>query len=236
MKIGNWTKKLSAALVAGGMMLPVAANAASLDTNLLVDPGFEDVNTTTGAYGSLELNSWTDGTVTSNFTYASGQYDLGGPLPGGGDRYFTSNGGDDDKIAPGQAAQNVDLSAGDTAAEIAAGTAAFNLSAFMTSYAGSDVAHINVEFLDGGGGSLGAFDIADADNSTWTLNSIAGAIPAGTVTARVSVYGDANASGPDGYLDNASFSVSQIPEPTSMALAGLGLAGAGVFFGRRRGE
>jgi len=83
MKIGNWTKKLAAALVAGGVMLPLAADAAPLNSNLLVDPGFEDVNATTGAYGSLELNSWTDGTVVSNFTYASGQYDLGGPLAGG---------------------------------------------------------------------------------------------------------------------------------------------------------
>ena len=75
---------------------------------------------------------------------------------GVGDRYFTANnGGAPDVTGPGIVSQNVDLSAGDTATQIAAGTAAFELSAFMTSYAATDVAHIHVDFLDGGGGSLG---------------------------------------------------------------------------------
>gem|GEM_PF-5430971 len=130
----------------------------------------------------------------------------------------------------------MDLSSGATAAAIASGTAGFDLSAFMTSYAGSDIAHIQVEFLDGGASSLGTVDVADADNSTWTLNAVSGLIPTGSATARVSLYGIAGSGGPDGYLDNVSFSVSEIPEPTSMVLAGLGLVGASFGFLRRRSE
>jgi hypothetical protein len=234
MKIGNWTRKIAAALVAGGLLAPFSVVAAPLNTNLLVDPGFEDVDAgTVGAYGSLLLNSWTDGSTTSNYTYASGQYDLGGPLAGGGDRYFTSNGGED-KLGPGQAAQDVDLSTGDSAAAIGAGLGTFDLSAYMTSYAGNDVAHIHVDFLDGSGGSLSTTDLADGDNTTWTFNSVSGSIPVGTAMARVSLYGVAGSGGPDGYLDNVSFSVGRVPEPTSLILVGLGMGAAGTVLGRRR--
>ena len=201
MKVTDLRRKLAAALVAGGMLVPATAHAADLDVNLLANPDFENLDAT----DSFVLD-WTDGTE-QGFTYASGNYDLGGPLAGGGAFYFSANGGND-ITDPGQVAQIVDLSSGDSATLIGAGNAFFQLSAFMTSYAAADVAHAHVEFQDGGNNSLGTFDLADADNSTWTLNSGAGAIPVGTTTALVSVYGDPNASGPDGYLDNVDFRVT----------------------------
>lgn len=222
---------LAAAVAAAGCAgFAMDVDAADINTNLLVDPGFEDVNATTGAYGSLQLNSWSDGT-SAGFTYASGQYDQGGPLSGGGARYFTSNnGGAPNAEAPGVVSQIVDLSSGDTAALIASGLAQAELSGFMTSYAGADIAVLHVEFFDVSDNSLGSFEVQDGDNSTWTFNSITGAIPVGTVTAVVSPYGIPNESGADGYHDNVSFVVSEVPEPGSLALLGLG----GLALARRR--
>lgn len=236
MKITKLTRKLAASLVAGGLMIPTTVDAASLDTNLLQDPGFEQVdNGIVGDYGSLGLTSWTDGSAGTNYTYASGQYDLGGPLVGGGERYFTSNGGTD-KTQPGDAGQLVDLSSGDAAAAIATGLAEFELSGYMTSYAGADFAELEVDFRDVGGASLGSAGVVDLDNTTWTLNSVSGSVPVGTVAAFVSIYGDANNGGPDGYIDNVSFTISQVPEPGTSLFAGLGIAGAGVIGIRRRLE
>lgn len=206
MKVTDIRRKLAASLVAGGLMIPVASHAADLDTNLIVDPGFEDVNATMGAYGSLQLNSWSDGTI-SGYTYAAGQYDLGGPLAGGGARYFTSNGGAD-ATGPGQVMQLIDVSTGDSAAAITAGEAVVSLNSFMTSYAEQDQAFLHVDFLDGSSASLGTFEISDSDTSTWSQNSGGGLIPIGTQTLGVSVYGVAGSGGPDGYQDNVDVQVS----------------------------
>jgi hypothetical protein len=63
MKICNWCRKLACTLAAGGLLTSSAALAANLDTNLVVDPSFENVDLgTTGNYNSVKLNSWSDGT------------------------------------------------------------------------------------------------------------------------------------------------------------------------------
>lgn len=238
MKITSLTKKLGAALVAGGLMIPSTIEAASLNTNLISDPGFEDVNATAGAYGALQLNSWSDGTHTG-YTYASGQYDNGGPLVGGGARYFSSNqttGAGTDADAPGQITESIDLSTGDSAAVIASGTARYSFGAFFTTYdTDEDFGALHLEFLDAGAGSLGADSVGPLVNEGgWTAHTGGGLVPAGTASVLVSVFGTAVNGGPDGYIDNTSFSISEIPEPTSMLLAGLGLAGVGLTRRRNR--
>ena len=92
MKVTNWRRSLAASLVAGGLMSPSAAYAANLNTNLVLNPSFENVDlTNTCCYGSTAILNWTDGTQTG-FAYNYNQgYDAGGPLAGGGNYYFSPN-------------------------------------------------------------------------------------------------------------------------------------------------
>jgi hypothetical protein len=227
---------LAAAVAAVGCAgFAMDVDAAPLGTNLVVDGGFENTDAgTVGAYGALGLLSWTDGTDTG-FTYASGVYDNGGPLAGGGAAYFTSNqtsGGD--ATGPGQIAQLIDVSTGDTAAQIAAGTAQWSASAFFTTYGGdADFGSVHLDFLDAGSSSLDTAQI-DASQSlaTWTQFSDSGLVPVGTETIQVSVFGTPLNSGPDGYIDNVSLEINEVPEPGSLALLALG--GLAVLR-RRRG-
>ena len=102
MKVTNWRRKLAASLVAGGLLAPCAVEAANLDTNLVTDPGFENVDlNTTCCYlsAATKLNSWSNGSI-AGFAYnnqlpkldGSGNigWDDGGPLAGGGTYFFGS--------------------------------------------------------------------------------------------------------------------------------------------------
>jgi hypothetical protein len=240
MKITNWRRKLSAALIAGGLLVPSAAGAAALNTNLVSDPGFEDVNTgVTCCYSAVKLNSWADGSQ-SGFAYNYSQmYDGGGPLAGGGTYYFTANAegtGGGDISTPGQVAQKINLSTGPTAAAIAIGQATFQLGAFFSSYApDTDFGSLQVDFLSSGGGTLGSALITDTPgmNKVWRRLSTSGLVPIGTAEARISPFGTVSTrlGGPDGYIDNVDFRI--VPEASTVALVGMGLA-AGLLLRHRR--
>jgi hypothetical protein len=212
MKVTNWRRKLMASLVAGGLLAPSALHAADLNTNLAANPSFENIGSGTCCYAATEILDWTDGTQTG-FAYHTLQgYDAGGPLAGGGDYYFTSNAdnGVADITAPGQVSQNIDVSTGATAMQIASGEAALRLSAFFTSYlSDGDIGHLHVEFLNSGNSSLGSIDIAAKDPSTWNQESAATFIPVGTATLKASVYGEPVTFGPDGYIDLVDVQVTQ---------------------------
>lgn len=229
--------RFGAGTVACGLLLagPAAqVNAAELDTDLVVNGGFENVDTNQpGINGSVRILDWSG---VAGFAYNYGQnYDNGGPLAGGGTYYFTPNASLPDITAPGQFFQDIDVSTGPSAAAIAAGLGQYNLSAFMSSYMDEgDFGSIHADFRDGVGSSLGFALISDNDPSTWTLVSASGLIPVNTATVRLSVFGTAIVGGPDGFVDNVLFSVSQVPEPSTAALATIGLATAGLVRLRRR--
>jgi hypothetical protein len=241
MKITNWCRKLSAALVAGGLLAPCGVQAADLNTNLLSNPGFEMVDPASpGVYGAVKLLSWADGT-RSAFAYGySLGYDLGGPLAGGGTYFFTPNqsGGDGTNVeAPGVIAQSIDVSTGASAAAIAAGNARFNLSAFFTSYdlVPGDIGRIELRFVNSSNVGISSIMLSDpAPLAGWKQHSTSGPVPVGTARLLVSLYATPVAAGPDGYMDNLNLRL--VPEATSVILAGLGLAAGGLIVRRRRNE
>jgi hypothetical protein len=214
MKVTNWRRKLAASLLAGGCLGPgAAAYAQSLNTNLVVDPSFENVDTgTICCFSAVKINSWADGTQ-SGFAYDISQaYDAGGPLAGGGQYYFTPNAdnGIADITEPGQVAQNISVSSGAAATQIASGEAAVKLSAYFTSYlTDGDLGNLHVEFLNAGGASLGSTKITAKNPTTWAQYTGAAFIPVGTTTLRASVYGTPVSSGPDGYTDLVDIQVTQ---------------------------
>jgi hypothetical protein len=206
MKVTNWRRKLAATLVAGGLLAPSALNAANLDTNLVVDPGFEDVNTgVTCCASAVQLNSWADGAIRG-FAYNYGQgYDEGGPLAGGGSYYFLPNSETGQVLTPGQVAQNINVSTGATAAQIASGEAAVNLAAFFTSYHGLNFhGSLHVEFLNSGGTSLGSTVLTAKTPRPWHQERTAGFVPVGTATLRASVFADNRLA----YIDNVDVQIT----------------------------
>jgi hypothetical protein len=244
MKIYNWCKKLSTALVAGGIMAPLPSYAAGLGVNLVSNPGFESVDTASpGVYNAVKILNWGDGSSTG-FAYAYTQgYDFGGPLAGGGNYYFTSNqsGGDGtDVTAPGTISQLIDVSTGSTATAIAAGSATFNLSAFFTTYVKAgvpdgDIANIELRFVDASNTGISAVTLSNSSPlSPWAMYSTSGQVPVGTAKLFVSLYGTPVTNGPDGYIDNIVLQIKGVPEPSTVVLAGIGVAAAGLRVIRRR--
>jgi hypothetical protein len=252
MKVTNWRRKLSAALIAGGLLSPSAAQAAGLNVNLVTNGDFENVNlNVVGSYnGPLVLN-WTGPSLfayshdgSSSSTGVVPDYADGADPPGAGHWYFTPNNTGSapftDVHDPDTYFQDIDVSTGATATAIAAGQARFNLSAYMTSYLNdTDFGNVRVEFKNGGGGSLGFVQISDPDfgpNNVWSLSQLTGVVPIGTATARVSLFGTrtAGGAGADGYTDNVDFRITQVPEPSTVAMVGASLAAGGLGFLRRR--
>jgi hypothetical protein len=247
MKIGNWCRKLSATLVAGGLMVPVAAHAAGLNTNLVVNAGFENVDlAVTGDYNGPKILDWTVPVAGFAYSHNGSSSNAGvvpnyanGVLASGGNWYFTTNnadasvgdsGGDIDTLAEA-INQSIDVSTGPSASAIAGG-ATYSLSAFFNTYTNhSDGGIVHVDFLDAANGNLGSANIQPPGNvQQWTQISTSGAVPTGTTAVRISAYGFTGQSGgADGYIDNVDFRI--IPEPSSIALAGLGIATAAL---RRR--
>ncbi len=211
MKVTNWRRKLAAGLVAGGLMAPTALYAQNLNTNLVQNPSFENVGSSECCYAALNILNWTDGSQTG-FAYQTAQgYDVGGPLAGGGTFYFTPNaqgnhvpgGFEEDITRPGQVSQNIEVAGGQTGPHIASGQAALTMSAHFTSYlTDSDIGNLHVEFLNAGGGSLGALQIsAVSPVTTWHQRSKATLVPPGTTRLKASVFGTPITFGPDGYID-----------------------------------
>ena len=143
MKITNRITKtsctISALLAAGTVMTPLAASAASLVTNLVVNPGFENVDlSVTSIYNAPLILDW--GGSVQGFAYShdmSGaavpDFANGGPLASGGHWYFTPGNHGNNSLA-NALTQDIDVSSGPSALAIATGSATYDLSAFFSTY------------------------------------------------------------------------------------------------------
>ncbi|MBL9162361.1 MAG: hypothetical protein JNL18_06510 [Planctomycetaceae bacterium] len=231
MKINNWRGKLAVTLAASGLLSPAAARAANLNTNLVVNPGFESTDfITTGDYGAPSILDWSGG---PGFAYSHNpdvtsvpDYADGADPPGAGNWYFTANNNPGsatgDFREPGLFYQDIDVSTGPTAAAIAAGKGRVNLSAWMSSYLNdNDFGKVRVDYLDAGGASQGFSQISDNDpgpDNVWSQTTGFGAIAIGTAKLRVSLFGEAVNNGSDAYIDNVDVQVSQTTNPQFLSL------------------
>jgi hypothetical protein len=226
MKVTDLRRKLLAALAAGGLLAPSAMYAANLNTNLVVNGDFENVDTVNapfGAYNAPRILNWVgtgvayshDGSLSNGVAVPN--YANGSAPPNAGHWYFTPNASTPDVTAPNQFYQDIDVSTGATASTISSGFAGFNLNAYMSTYSTNrDFGNVQVDFRSASGASLGTSVMSDSDAGTtnvWSLNTKTGVIPIGTKTVRLSAYGTAVNGGPDGYMDNVDFQVAVVPLP-----------------------
>jgi hypothetical protein len=141
--------------------------------------------------------------------------------------------------------QSIDVSTGATGAAIASGQATYNLTGFFSTYlTQDDVSTLRVRFLDAGDVELGAAEVGGqaflatlpvtADKTDWGQDSAAGAVPIGTASVAVEILATSTDENHDGYLDLVGFSISQVPEPTSVVLTGLAFAAGVLMVGRRK--
>jgi hypothetical protein len=218
MKVTNWRRKLAAALVAGGLMSPHEAWSADLNVNLIPDPQFDMLTDppVPCCFGQSQLDSWNDGTQPG-FAYNNtiSLYDSGGPLAGGGAHYFGTARYTGETLPditmPGMVSENLDVSTGVTLAQIDSGEAVARLSAYFTSYGAGqsthntegDIGFVHVDFLNASANSLGTAQISRRQPTVngWDQNTGAFPIPVATRTLKVSLYGAAATTGPDGYID-----------------------------------
>ena len=238
MKVTNWRKKFFAALLAAGLLSPAAVRAAGLNVNLVTNGDFEHVNlSVTGSYNAPLILDWTgpnifayshDASITSAGVVPD--YADGANPPGALHWYFTANNAGSaivDVHDPNTYFQDVDVSTGPTAAAISAGQATYGVSAYMSSYLNdADIGHVRFEFRNSASVVLASAQLDDADfgpNNVWSQSSQTGAVPLGTTTVRVSLWGTrtAGGAGADGYIDNVDFRISQVvPEPSTVGLLG----------------
>lgn len=227
MRITNWRRKLISSLVAGGMLVPTVAGAADLNTNLVVDPSFENVNPSdNGPFASDRLLSWPDSNADGNaaddnFAYRFSQNYAGVNTPtGAGERYFT--GGFGTTVGQATLAQSANVSTGATGSLIPGGEAAYQLSGFFSGYlTQADASSVRLRFLDAGGTELGRTSIGGAaflqtlglqtgalgQHRDWGQDTAAGLIPAATRSVAVEVVSDVAAGNHDGYVDLIDFRV-----------------------------
>jgi hypothetical protein len=219
MKITDLARKLRAALVAGGMLAPTTVLAADLNTNLIVNPGFEIVDlNSVSYYNAPQILEWSG--LIPGFAYShdlSGEmvpdFANGGPLAGGGHWYFSPGNGGNNSI-DNALTQDVDVSTGATAGAIAGGTAAYSLSAFFSTFEEqADRAFLRADFLGNMDKNLGNALISSPVTpalDTWTKFSAEGMVPVGTRKIHFSSWGEVftgSEGSPDGYQDNLDFRI-----------------------------
>ena len=106
--------------------------------------------------------------------------------------------------------------------------------------AGTGPVDFQIQFLNGSLGNISTVETgwsAITANDTWQQYTIGGVVPAGTqyISAYVMAMIGPGASGPvNVYFDNASLTVAPAPEPTTLALAGLGGVAALSLIRRRK--
>jgi hypothetical protein len=239
-------------VVAGAVAFLITAGSSAvfatpLGANLIVNPGAE---LGTGAADWTTTVAPTGWRTTSNFSavqYAApGVPDSLHPADstaiGGGNNYFA--GGPNDTSAT--ASQDVPFA--DLATSVDRGMISFILSGYLGGYDGqADNMRIALTFLNAANAVLSTVNIGPIDGSRlvsqllpFTTDRTGTIVPIGARSATITLTaarlaGDYN----DGYADNLSLQLqeiptSEVPEPTSVALLGLGLVGMAGRFAKRR--
>ncbi len=207
-------------------MSPAMAVGQALDTNLVVDPSFENVDVNTvGPFESLALIDWADTGLDGNpdddnFVYSYSQGYSGTNVPPGSELYHYT-GGFNTTAGQADIAQTISLDSGAVGGLIPSGEAAYDLSGYFSTFrTQGDASRVRVRFLDSGGNELdrgetgGAAFVAGLGNSSdptqrnWGQDSVAGLIPAATVAVEVEIVPDVSGGNHDGYVDVVDFQVT----------------------------
>jgi hypothetical protein len=159
----------------------------SVTDNLLVNPGGED-----GTFGWSSI----EGPLES---LGAGECD--GAEPHAGDAYFAVGGVCEDGVDHSEARQRVEL--GDWSAEIDAGEAMVFFGGWTSSYSGSDLASLQLRWVDADGQELGSSALLSQPSESWVQLQAIEPVPAGARAVDFSLVGTRNAGQDcDAYIDD----------------------------------
>lgn len=239
----NWLRSIFNTLVAAGLIAPASAMAASYDTNLVLNPSFENVD------GGGFAANWS-GLVD---TYAYSANYTGAAPAGSGARYWFGGPGIGGQVSSITAAQ-APVSLADNSADINAGRVTYDLSAYFSSYRlQGDYAVVRATFRDAANATLAQATVGSealvaglpivnngtyADARDWAADVTAGLVPVGTNNVLIEIVATKTAGGTvvDGYVDLVDMQIhlTPIPEPSTLALAAIGGFGVAAWRFRKR--
>ena len=222
MKIVFWKYRLARKLAVCGLLIASPLLAAPLNTNLVLNPSFEELNEDEplGPFDSWKILDWEDYNGDGDDDYA---YDYiygysGFPEPDDAG-YYHYTGGFNTSPGQPQVFQFIDVSDGPSKDLIAAGNASYALNAFFSSYrTGPDASRVRAIFLNASDQELGTADVGGSgfvsslpvtgEQRDWGQSSTAGSIPVGTATIEIQIISDIGVVNHDGYVDLVDFQVT----------------------------
>ncbi len=221
MKIVFWKHRLARKLAACGLLIPSSLLAAPLNTNLVVNPSFEEVDVDDiGPFTSVRAYDWEDfdGDEDDNFAYPYSSNYSGFPEPdNSGDYHYTGGFG----TQPGsvQVFQTIDLSKEPSGTLIPTGNAFYSLNGFFSRYQEqADASRVRAIFRNSGNQDLATADVGGIDfanslfvtdgKTDWGQSSTAGRIPTGTTSVEIQIVSDVGTANHDGYVDLINFQVT----------------------------
>lgn len=246
---GSGAQCLAAGIVTGGLLFSGSAEGA----NLVVDNGFEGPDFAPWSPNYIRYTHPYGGITGPQLTTIGTRSDYGfnDDMTGDPGSFFHGLQQDGARTTTQiiSTLVNPDLSA----AGIASGNGGFAFSAWLAGFqpqGQTDTPQITLEFLNAAGNVTGTpvvHNRAKTDNQleslgeeldlSWALYEVKGEIPTDAVSARVFIdpAPDTGANDNDLYADIVILdAITVIPEPSSLALVAVGIAGLSLGFRRRR--